>query len=133
LTPKDLVSADQRNEVFLFGVSEWRKIMKSVSVGVVALGLLLAMAAPSLAHGYWAPGYHYHHGYSGPYYYRGGYSPVVVVPAPVYGYPTYPPVVTPAAPLVVTPVVPSPYYYGYGAPGVTFGYRSPRVGIGVAF
>ena len=60
--------------------------MKNVALVVVALGLLLAMAAPSLAHGPVI----YHHGHSGPYYY-GGYGPVVVAPAPVYNYPTYPP------------------------------------------
>jgi hypothetical protein len=107
--------------------------MKSVALVVVALGLLLAMAAPSLAHGYWAP---VHHHYYGPYYY-GGYRPVVVAPtvvapAPVYGYapysPAYPPVVAPA----YSPVVTSPYYY-YGAPGVSFGYRGPRVSIGLGF
>jgi len=103
--------------------------MKSMAVLVVTFGLLLAMAAPSMAHG-WGPAYHHYHGYLRPYYY-GGYRPVVVAPPPVYGYPAYPPVVAPAAP-VVTPVVPSPYYY-YGAPGITFGYRGPRVGIGVGF
>jgi hypothetical protein len=106
--------------------------MKSMAVVVVALGLLLAMAAPSLAHGYCAPVHHHHHGYSGPYYY-GGYSPVVVVPAPVYGYAAYPPVVTPGVAPVVAPVVPGPYYYGYGAPGVTLGYRGPRVAVRVGF
>ncbi|MGO9114168.1 MAG: hypothetical protein ACLP9L_33560 [Thermoguttaceae bacterium] len=99
--------------------------MKSVALSLVALGLLLAMAAPSLAHGYCGPVHHYHHGA----YYYGGYSPVVVAPAPVYGYPTYPPVVTPAVAPVVTPVVPGPYYYG--APGVYLGYRGPRVAIRV--
>ena len=101
--------------------------MKNVALVVVALGLLLAMAAPSLAHG---PVYH--HGHSGPHYY-GGYSSVVVVPAPVYNYTTYPTVVTPAvAPVVVPvypPVVPGPYYYG--APAIGFGYRGPRVAVRV--
>ncbi len=83
--------------------------MKSVALVLVALGLLLAMAAPSMAHG----PYHYHHGYARPYYY-GGYGPAVVVaptvvaPAPVYGYATYPPAVAPVYP----PVAPSPYCYG---------------------
>ena len=103
--------------------------MKAVALVVVAFGLLFAMAAPSMAHGYWAPGYHYH-GYVRPYYY-GAYRPVVVAPPAVYSYAPYPPVVVPAPAPVVTPVVPSPYYYG--APGVTFGYRGPRVGIGVGF
>ena len=82
--------------------------MKRVAFVVVALGMLLAMATPSLAHG--VPVYHHHHGYAGPYYY-GGYSPVVVAPAPVYSYPTYAPVVTPVVTPVITPVVPGPYYY----------------------
>jgi hypothetical protein len=103
--------------------------MKSVALVVVALGLLLAMAAPSLAHGYWAP-VHHHHVYSGPYY-HGGYRPVVVgpapvvAPAPVYGYTACPPVVGP----VYAPVAPCPYYYG--APGVTFGFRGRGVAVGV--
>ena len=97
--------------------------MKSVAVVVVALGLLFAMASPSLAHEYWEG--HHHHGYPGAYYYS-GYSPVVVVPTPVYGYTTYPPVVGP----VYGAVVPSPYYY-YGAPAVRFGYHGPRVSVGV--
>ncbi len=100
--------------------------MKSVALVVVTLGLLLAMAAPSLAHDYWAP-VHHHHAYAGPYYY-GAYRPVVVVPAPVYGYTTYPPVVGP----VYAPVVPGPTYY-YGAPSVSFGYRGPGVSVGVGF
>ena len=102
--------------------------MRSVAVVVVALGLLVAMAAPSLAHGYGPPVHH--HGYAGGYYY-GGYRPVVVVPAPVYGYAAYPPVVAPAVAPVVVPVVPSPYYYG--VPGISLGYRgrglSVRVGL----
>ena len=77
--------------------------MKALAVVAVAFGLMLATAAPSLAHGYHGPVYHHHHGYAGPCYY-GGYRPVVVVPAPVY----YPPVVTPLAPPVVAPVVPAP-------------------------
>lgn len=101
--------------------------MKSVAIVVVALGLLMAMAAPSLAHGYWVPVHHHHYAYSGPYYY-GGYAPVVVTPAPVYGYTTAPTVVAPAYP----PVAPTPYYY-YGAPGVSLGFRGPRVSIGVGF
>ncbi len=79
--------------------------MKSVALVVVALGLLFAMAAPSLAHG---PVHYYHHyGYAGPHYY-GGYPTVVVTPAPVYGYATYPPVVAPSirrlrrAPVITT-------------------------------
>ena len=101
--------------------------MKSVALVVVALGLLLAMAAPSSAHSYWGPVHHHHYGYAGPYYY-GGYSPVVVVPAPAYVNPAPPTVVAPAYPSVV----PSPYYY-YGTPGVSFGYRGPRVSVGVGF
>jgi len=100
--------------------------MKSVSILVVALGLLLAMAGPSLANGYWAPAHHHHYGYAGPYY-SAGYRPVVVVPAPVFGYATYPPVVAP----VYAPVAPGPYYYG--APSVSFGYRGPGVSVGVGF
>jgi len=107
--------------------------MKSLALVVVALGLLFAMVAPSLAHehwagrgGYYAPAYYHHHGYSGAYYY-GGYRPVVVVPAPVYGYTNYPPAVAP----VYGTAVPPPYYYG--APAVTFGYRGPGVRIGVGF
>jgi hypothetical protein len=107
------------------------KIMKSLALVVVALGLLVAMATPSLAH----PPVYYHHAH-GPYY-HGGYGVVVVAPAPVYGYatyppaypPVYPPVVTPAPAAVVTPVVPGPYYYG--VPGVSLGIRGPRVAIGV--
>ncbi len=101
--------------------------MKSLAFVVVALGLLLAMAAPSLAQGYWAPAHHHRSVYVSPRYY-GGYRPVVVVPAPVYSYPAYPPVVGP----VYAPVVPGPTYY-YGAPGVTFGYRGPGVSVGVGF
>ena len=103
--------------------------MKKVALIVVAFGLLLAMAAPSLAHGYWAP-VHHHYAYPRPFVY-GVYSPVVVAPAPVvtpapvYGYATYPP-----APPVIAPVVPGPAYY-YGVPGVTFGFRGRRVAIGV--
>ena len=102
--------------------------MKNVALVVVALGLLLAMATPSLAHGYWAPAHHYHG------YYYGGYSPVVVVPAPVpapapvYGYAPYPPVVAPG----FSPVVPAPYYYR-GVPGVSLGYRGRGLSIGVGF
>jgi hypothetical protein len=104
--------------------------MKGVAFLVVALGLLLAMAAPSLAHDHWGGhgGYYapiHHHGYYGPHY--GGYRPVVVVPAPVYGYATYPPVVG----SVYAPVVPGPCYYG--APGVSLGFRGPRVSVGVGF
>jgi len=102
--------------------------MKSVALSFVALGLLLAMAAPSFAHGYCGPVHHYHHGYVGPHYY-GGYAAAVVAPAPVYGYAAYPPVVSPAVAPVVTPVVPGPYYYG--VPGVRFGYRGPGVAIRV--
>ena len=99
--------------------------MKSVALVVVALGLLFAMAAPSLAHG---PVHYYHHyGYAGPHYY-GGYPTVVVTPAPVYGYATYPPVVAPVYP----PVAPGPCYY-YGTPGVSLGYRGPGLRIGVGF
>ncbi len=107
--------------------------MKSVAVIVVALGLCLAMTAPSLAHehwaghgGYYAPIHHHHYGYAGTYY--GGYFPVVVAPAPVYGYTGYPTVVAPA----YGPVVPALGYY-YGGPGVTFGYRAPHVAVGVGF
>ena len=101
--------------------------MKSVASVVVALGLLLVMAAPSLAHDHWAGhgGYHHHHVYAGSYYY-GGCPTVVVAPAPVYT--NYPPVVAP----VYVPVAPSPGYY-YGAPNVRFGYRRPGVRIGVGF
>jgi hypothetical protein len=68
--------------------------MKSVALVVVALGVLLATAAPSLAHdswarhgGYYAPVHHpYHPGYSASYY--GGYRPVVVAPTQFYGDPT---------------------------------------------
>ena len=60
---------------------------------------------------------------------------MVVVPAPAYGYATYPtvvaPVVSPAVAPVVVPVVPSPYYYG--APGVSLGYRGPGVAVRVGF
>jgi len=97
--------------------------MKSASIVVVALGLFLAMAAPSLAHGH-GPVHHYYHGYAGPYVY-GTYSPVVVAPAvvvtpaPVYATP-YPPVIAPA-------IVPAPYYYG--VPRVGFGYRGPHVAV----
>ena len=44
--------------------------MKNLALVVVALGLLVAMSAPSMAH---PPAYHHHHGYAGVYY----YSPVV--------------------------------------------------------
>ena len=112
--------------------------MKSLALVVVALGLLVAMTTPSLAH----PPVHYHHvhGYPGPYYY-GGYGAVVVAPAPVYGYATYPPVVAPAYPpvypsvvtpapaAVVAPVVPG--VLTTASPGVSLGIRGPRVAIGV--
>ena len=89
--------------------------MKVVAPVVVALGLLLAMAAPSLAHDHWGghDGYHHHPVYAAPYYY-GPYRPVVVVPAPspvvvapppAYPYVTPAPVVVPACPTVV----PRPY------------------------
>ena len=101
--------------------------MKSVASVVVALGLLLVMAVPSLAHDHWAGhgGYHHHPVYTGIYYY-GGCPTVVVAHPPVYT--NYPPVVAP----VYVPVVPSAGYY-YGVPGVSLGYRGPRVRIGVGF
>ncbi len=106
--------------------------MKSLALSVVAVGLLLAMAAPSFAY---PPGYRYVRGYAGPYV---TVRPVVVAAAPVYGYATYPavaapvvvPVPAPVAAPVVTQVVPGPYYY-YGAPGVSVGIRGPRLGIRV--
>jgi hypothetical protein len=107
------------------------EIMKRVALVLVALGLVFATAAPSFAHVYYGPAHHYYRGYVRPHYY-GGYAPVVIAPAPVYGYATYPPVVMPVVLPVVTPAVPvapGPYYYG--APGVGIGIRGPRVSIGV--
>jgi len=111
--------------------------MKNVAFVVVALGILLATAASSLAGDSWgghgdrhrAPVHHpYHPGYSASYY--GGYRPVIVAPTQCYGYPSYSPVIGP----VYSPVVPYPYYRSYyGAPGVSFGYRGPGVAIGVGF
>ena len=110
--------------------------MKSVALVVVALGILLVTASPSLAHDSWAghgrycaPVHHPHYqGYSASYY--GGYRPVIVAPTQFYGYPSYSPVVGP----VYSPVAPYPYYPNYyGAPGVSFGYRGPGVAIGVRF
>ena len=137
LTPsKDQVPADSETRFFSSEGFVLEEIMKSVALVLVALGLLLAMAAPSMAHG---PHY-YHHGYARPYYYGGygpyygGYGPAVVVaptvvaPVPVYGYATYPPAVTPVYP----PVAPSPCYY-YGGPGVSLGYRGRGLSIGVGF
>jgi hypothetical protein len=106
--------------------------MKKVVLAVLVLGLLFAAAAPSLAHDHWAGhgryyGPAYHHGYWGPQYY-GGYRPIVVVPtAPVYGYRVYPPAI---GPVYSTPVVPYPYY---ATPGVTLGFRGPRISVGVGF
>lgn len=102
--------------------------MKSVALAVVALGLLFTMAAPSWAHG---PGHYHHYVHAGAHFY-GACPTVVVTPAPVYGYASYPPVVAPAVAPVVTTVAPNPYYY-YGAPGVTLGYRGPGVRLGVRF
>ena len=107
--------------------------MKSVAMCVLAFGLVLATAAPSLAHG---PSY-YHHGHV---VYYGGYARVVVAPAPLVvapasvvvdpayaSYPAYAPAVAPAYPAVV----PAPYYYD--RPGVVVGYRghgfAVRVGL----
>jgi hypothetical protein len=106
--------------------------MRGLALCTIALGLLLAMAAPSMAENYYVgsvvPWQHYHHGYYGP--------RVVVSPVPVYGYaayPGYPPVVAPPyvvpAPAVVGP---APYYY-YGRPAVTFGYRGGGIAVGVGF
>ena len=84
------------------------------------------MAAPSMARGYWAGRFITIMGMR----VRtttADIATVVVAPAPVYSYPTYPPVVTPVYP----PVVPSPYYY-YGGPGVSVGFRGRGV-IGVGF
>lgn len=109
--------------------------MKGLMMCAVALGILAATAAPSLAGnwypGSYVPGHYRHHYYYPP-------APVVAVPAPVYGYayPTYAPVVTPyavASPApVVTPapvVAPTPYYYG--APAISFGYRGRGFAVGV--
>ena len=100
--------------------------MKSLALGVVAFGLLLATAAPSLAR----PPVVYHpvHVYAGPYY-RG---PVVVVPVPVYSYATYPaavPVAPPVVAPVVSPVAMAPYYQIN--PGVSVGIRAPHVTVRV--
>ena len=102
--------------------------MKRVAVCIVALGILLATAGPSLAHewhGHYVP-VHHHHAY--PVYY--GLPPVVVAPAPVYTYPVPAPgvpVVVPASPVVV----PAPAAYSYGGPTVSFGYRGRGISLGV--
>jgi hypothetical protein len=100
-----------------------RDQMKGIAICIVAFGLLAATAAPSLAGNWYPGGYvpaHYrHHFYP---------APVIVAPAPVYGYayPAYAPVV---APYPAIAPAPGPYYYG--APAIGFGYRGRGVAIGV--
>ncbi len=107
--------------------------MKGLALCTLALGLMVAMAAPSWAGQYYPGSYvpHHHHRV----YYSQG---VVVRPAPVYGYAAYPGYGTVLVPgnstiVPVPPVVgPAPYYY-YNGPVAAFGYRGRGFAAGVRF